>query len=113
MTHCTIDLRVGGGYRYAADIPDFGEIAFRGVFKQIERPHLLVATEVYEAYPEKEGENTLTLEEDDGVTTMVVVMAYPDRETRDAVIESGMESGLQVSLNRIDSVLAGLSGNDA
>ena len=113
MTDCTIDLTVGGEYRYAADIPDFGEIAFRGVFKQIERPHLLVATETYEAYPDKEGVNTMTLHEDDGITTMVVVMAYPDRETRDAVIESGMEHGLQVSLNRIDSVLAGLADGEA
>lgn len=109
MTECTIDLTVGGEYRYAADIPDFGEIAFRGVFKEIDRPNLLVSTEVYEAYPDKEGVNTLTLTEEDGVTTMVVVMAYDSQETRDAVIESGMERGLQVSLNRIDEVLAGLA----
>ena len=113
MTECTIDLTVGGEYRYAADIPDFGEIAFRGVFKEIDRPNLLVSTEVYEAYPDKEGVNTLTLTEEDGVTTMVVVMAYDSQETRDAVIESGMERGLQVSLNRIDEVLAGLAESAA
>lgn len=113
MTECTIDLTVGGGYRYAADIPDFGEIAFRGVFKEIDRPSLLVCTEVYEAYPDTEGVNTLTLTEEDGVTTMVVVSAYDSQATRDAVIASGMERGLQVSLNRIDAVLAGLSEGDA
>ena len=109
MTECTIDLTVGGEYRYAADIPDFGELAFRGVFKEIDRPNLLVATEVYEAYPDNEGINTMTLTEEDGVTTMVIVMGYKDQKTRDAVIESGMERGLQVSLNRIDAVLADLN----
>jgi uncharacterized protein YndB with AHSA1/START domain len=112
MTDCTIDLRVGGEYRYAADVPDFGEIAFRGVFKEIDRPNRLVNTEIYEAYPDKEGINTMTLTEEDGVTTMVVVMAYDSQETRDSVIESGMEHGLQVSLNRIDEVLAGLAEDD-
>lgn len=112
MTECTIDLTVGGEYRYAADIPDFGEMAFRGVFKEIDRPHFLVSTEVYEAYPDHEGVNTMTLTEEDGVTTMVVVMAYDSQETRDAVIESGMEHGLQVSLNRIDAILAGVAGGD-
>ncbi|HEU4321495.1 MAG TPA: SRPBCC family protein [Acidimicrobiia bacterium] len=113
MTECTIDLKVGGEYRYAADIPDFGEMAFRGVFKEIDRPNRLVATEIYEAFPDNEGVNTLTLTEEDGVTTMVVIMAYRDRETRDAVIESGMEHGLQVSLNRVDAVLAGLTEDGA
>jgi uncharacterized protein YndB with AHSA1/START domain len=106
MTDCRIDLRVGGEYRYAAQIPDFGEIAFRGVFMEVERPHRLVATEVYEAYPDVEGVNTLTLVEEDGVTTMVVIMSYPTREARDGVVESGMERGLQVSLDRIDLILA-------
>jgi uncharacterized protein YndB with AHSA1/START domain len=113
MTECTIDLTVGGSYRYVADIPDFGELAFRGVFLEIDRPGLLVSTEIYEAYPEKEGVNTMILTEEDGVTTMEVVMAYEDQKTRDAVIESGMEHGLQVSLNRIDTVLAGLTGDTA
>lgn len=112
MTECTIDLTVGGEYRYAADIPDFGEMAFRGVFKEIDRPSRLVSTEVYKAYPDHEGVNTMTLTEEDGVTTMVIIMAYDSQATRDAVIESGMEHGLQVSLNRIDAVLAGLADEE-
>lgn len=112
MTECRIDLRVGGEYRYAALIPEIGEMAFRGEFKEIERPHRLVVTEVYEAYPDTVAVNTLTLEESDGVTTMVVTMAYPSREARDAVIESGMEGGLQVSLNRVDSILEDLTQDE-
>jgi len=108
MTDCSIDLRVGGTYRFAAQVPDFGEVAFHGVYKEIECPGLLVATEIYEAFPEKEAVNTLTLEEAEGVTTMTIVSSYPDRPTRDAVIESGMEHGLQVSLDRAEAILVSL-----
>lgn len=108
MTDCSIDLRVGGTYRFAAQVPDFGEVAFHGVYKEIESPGLLVATETYEAFPEKEAVNTLTLEEVEGVTTMTIVSSYPDRRTRDAVIESGMEHGLQVSLDRAEAILVSL-----
>jgi uncharacterized protein YndB with AHSA1/START domain len=111
MTVCEMDLRVGGTYRFAALVPDFGEVAFRGVNKEIDRPHRLVSTEIYEAVPDVEALNTLTLDEREGVTTMRIITSYPTKEARDAVIESGMEDGLQVSLNRADAILAALQGH--
>lgn len=105
MRVCEIDLRVGGSYRFVAGDGD-REVAFRGVYQEIERPHRLVATEVYEPYPESESINTLTLEESDGVTTMTIVVAHDSKEARDATIASGMEKGLQHSLDRVDKVLA-------
>lgn len=110
MTDCRIDLRVGGEYRYAAQVPDFGEIAFHGVFMEVERPHRLVSTEIYEAFPDTEGVNRLTLREHDGVTTMTIVSTYPTREARDAVVASGMEDGLNVSLDRAEAILVRLLG---
>lgn len=112
MTVCEMDLRVGGTYRFVADVPDFGEVAFRGVNEEIDRPHRLVSTEIYEAVPDVEAVNTLTVEEMDGVTTLTIVTLYPTKRARDAVIESGMEDGLQVSLNRADAILARLQGRD-
>jgi uncharacterized protein YndB with AHSA1/START domain len=105
MRVCEIDLRVGGSYRFVAGDGD-REVAFRGVYRQIERPRRLVATEVYEPYPESESLNTLTLEESDGVTTMTILVAHQTKEARDATIASGMERGLQHSLDRVDKVLA-------
>lgn len=104
MRVCEIDLRVGGGYRFVAG-DDEREVAFRGVYQQIERPRRLVATEVYEPYPESESLNTLTLEETDGVTTMTILVAHRSKEARDATVASGMESGLQHSLDRVDRLL--------
>jgi len=105
MTDCSIDLRVGGSYRFAARVPDFGEVAFHGVYREIDRPTRLVATEIYEAFPDTEAVNTLTLEEAEGVTTIRIISTYPDEKTRDAVIESGMEHGLQVSLDRAEKIM--------
>lgn len=107
MKVCEIDLRVGGAYRFVAGHGE-RDVAFRGVYLEIERPHRLVATEVYEPYPDSEAVNTLTLEEHDGVTTMTIRSQYPNKEARDATIESGMETGLQHSLDRAERVLATL-----
>jgi len=104
MSVCEIDLRVGGGYRFVAGDGN-REVAFRGVYREIDRPHRLVSTEVYEPYPESESINTLTLEEEDGVTTMTIVVAHQSKEARDGTIASGMERGLQHSLDRVDKVL--------
>jgi len=108
MTVCDIDLRVGGIYRFVAANADYGEVAFHGVYKEIERPHRLVSTEVFEGYPDAATVNTLTLEENEGVTTMTILVLHESKESRDAQIASGMEKGLQHSLDRADEVLASL-----
>lgn len=110
MRVCEIDLRVGGEYRFVAGDGD-REVAFRGVYREIERPHRLVSTEVYEPFPKSESLNTLILEESDGVTTVTILVAHQSKEARDATIASGMESGLQHSLDRVDQVLASLLEN--
>lgn len=108
MTVCEIDLRVGGKYRFVAVNEGHGEIDFYGEFLEIDRPHRLVSTETFAPYPEFPATNTLTLLEDDGVTTMTLLVEYPTKEARDATIASGMEHGLQHSLDRADAVLEGL-----
>lgn len=111
MTVCEIDLRVGGKWRFVAINEDYGEVAFYGEYLEIDRPHRLVSTEVFAPYPDSPAVNTLTLEENDGVTTMTIIVEYPSKEARDATIASGMESGLQHSLDRADRVLSALLEN--
>lgn len=112
MTVCEIDLRVGGKWRYVAVADEYGEIDFYGEYREIERPHRLVSTEVFAPYPDSPSLNTLTLKEHDGVTTMTILTEYGTKESRDAVIASGMESGLQHSLDRIDEILESEQGDD-
>lgn len=105
MTACEIDLQVGGKWRYAVADPVHGEIAWSGEYLEIERPSLLVSTEVFEPFPGSPAVNRMTLTERDGVTTMHVLVTHESKEARDGHIGSGMEGGLQVSLNRVDEIL--------
>lgn len=111
MTVCEIDLRVGGKWRFVAINEDYGEVDFYGEYLEIDRPHRLVSTEVFAPYPDSPAVNTLTLEENDDVTTMTILVEYSSKEARDATIASGMESGLQHSLDRADRVLSALLEN--
>jgi len=104
---CEIDLRVGGRWRYVIRERDM-EVGFHGEYREIERPHRLVATEAYEGIPDPDANaalNILTLDEDDGVTTMTILVQHKDKEGRDAVIASGMETGLQVSFDRLEDLV--------
>jgi uncharacterized protein YndB with AHSA1/START domain len=100
---CEIDLRVGGTWRWVVMEGDM-EVGFHGEYREIDAPRRLVTTEIFEGAPDSVGVNTMTLEEHDGVTTLRTVAHYPSKEVRDAVIESGMERGLQVSYDRMEDL---------
>jgi uncharacterized protein YndB with AHSA1/START domain len=104
---CDIDLRVGGQWRYVIRDHDM-EVGFHGEYREIDAPHRLVSTEVYEGFPDGEALNTVTFVEEDGVTTMTTVVLHSLKEHRDAHIESGMEGGMQVSMNRLEDLVASL-----
>ena len=105
---CDIDLRVGGTWRWVIK-DDSYEVAFRGVYKEISPPHGLVNTELYEGVPGATDDDaslvTTTFDEVDGVTTMTQVSQFALKEHLDAATESGMESGMQVSLDRLEDVV--------
>jgi len=85
------------------------EVGFHGEYREITRPHRIVQTEIYEGapdpYPNDPALNTTTLDESDGVTTMTVLVQVPTQEIRDAILASGMESGMQVSYNRLEDLV--------
>lgn len=109
---CEIDLRVGGTWRYVVRQPCESEpdreVAFHGEYRELDPPHRLVSTEVFEGVPEGEAVVSTTLDEVDEVTTMRVLVQYTCKEHRDGHVESGMEVGMQVSYNRIEDLLRDL-----
>jgi uncharacterized protein YndB with AHSA1/START domain len=108
VTVAEIDLRVGGTWRYV--IGD--DVAFHGEYREIDAPDRLVNTEVFEGIPDAEehaGLVTVTLTEKDGRTFMEMLCVYRDQADRDAVVASGMESGLQESLDYLEKVAVDLS----
>jgi len=66
-----------------------------------------------EAWYAGESLNTWVLTEKDGRTTLTLTMRYETRETRDQVLDSGMESGVAVSYERLDKILPGISAQVA
>jgi uncharacterized protein YndB with AHSA1/START domain len=105
---CEIDFRVGGQWRFVSREGDM-EVGFHGEYREIEVPHRIVQTEIYEGapepYPNDAAVNTTTLHEAGGVTTMTVLVTVPTQEIRDAILASGMESGLQISYNRLEELV--------
>jgi uncharacterized protein YndB with AHSA1/START domain len=103
---CEIDLRVGGRWRYVTR-GDGMEVGFHGEFREIAAPHRLVHTEAFEGIPDPDASavDVVTFDEVDGVTTMSILMQMRSRDDRDMVIASGMESGMQVSYDRLEDLL--------
>jgi uncharacterized protein YndB with AHSA1/START domain len=102
VTEAQIDLRVGGRWRWVMTAHGGFEVAFSGEYREIDRPQRLVRTEVFELVPDAEAVSTMTFEESGGVTTMQILIRYSSRDHRDATIASGMEGGLQTSLDQLE-----------
>jgi uncharacterized protein YndB with AHSA1/START domain len=109
---CEIDLQVGGRWRYVIRDHEM-EVGFHGEYREVAGPHRLVFTEMFEGAPvlpppSEYPVNTMTLDEVDGVTTMRIHVRHTTREERDLVLASGMESGMQVSYDRLEDVVRSL-----
>ena len=100
---CEADLRPGGAWRYVNRHPN-GEVAFRGVYREIQPPDRMVFTEVMEPYPEPGSLVTVVLTEENGKTRMTITAEYPSVEVRDMVLKSGMEKGAAASYDRLEEV---------
>jgi uncharacterized protein YndB with AHSA1/START domain len=108
VTVAEIDLRVGGTWRYVMVTDDGFEVGFHGEFREIVPNERIVATEVYEGMPDAGAVNTVTFEEEDGRTTLTILVQHSQKEHRDAHIESGMEAGMQDAFDLLEEVAVSL-----
>ena len=113
VTVAEIDLQVGGRWRYVAVTQDGFEVGFHGEYREIVADERIVSTEVYEGAWQGEGPeqgtlNTATFTETEGRTTLTILVEAPSKEIRDAIIESGMEAGMQDALDLLEQVAASL-----
>jgi uncharacterized protein YndB with AHSA1/START domain len=114
VTIAEIDLRVGGKWRWVM-IADGGfEVGFHGEYLELVPNERIVSTEIYEGLPEgvsdEEGGtvNTATFAEADGRTTLTLLIQAANKTSRDAIIDSGMEAGLQDALDLLEQVALSL-----
>jgi uncharacterized protein YndB with AHSA1/START domain len=114
MTVAEIDLRVGGKWRYVAIADDGFEVGFHGEYLEIVPDERIVSTEIYEGLPEGVSDedggtvNTATFTEADGRTTVTILVEASSKVARDAIIDSGMEAGLQDALDLLEQVAVSL-----
>jgi len=111
MPVCEIDLRVGGVYRYVwRRDSDGSEMGASGIFREIERPARLVHTERFdEAWYPGEALITTTFTAEGERTRLTGTMLLESRAARDAVLKSGMESGVAAGYDRLARLLAPIS----
>lgn len=105
MPVCEVDLRVDGAYRYEWAHPTEQGFGSTGRFLEIAAPQRLVTTERMEGF-EGESHNVMTLVEEDGRTTMTLLMDFGSEEARDGALSTGMTDGMGYSYSVLDDVLA-------
>lgn len=106
MISCEIDLRVGGRYRYVHRAPGGAEYGFSGKYLEIDRPHRMVCTSVFELMPEHEAVETLTLEEKDGGTVITTHTRHDSIEARDGHLSGGrMQAGMTDGYERLEALV--------
>jgi uncharacterized protein YndB with AHSA1/START domain len=114
MRVAEIDLRVGGKWRYVMTTSEGFECAFHGEYREIVPNERIVATEVYEGVPADEAPapeppvTIVTFTEGDGRTTLTQLMQCHTKELRDLILESGMESGMQESMDALEQLAISL-----
>jgi uncharacterized protein YndB with AHSA1/START domain len=113
VTIAEIDLRVGGRWRYVMVTDDGLEVGFHGEYREIVPDERIVSTEVFEGVPGGEASeegtlNTATFTEADGRTTLTILVQAPSKEIRDAIIDSGMEAGMQDAMDLLEEVAVSL-----
>jgi len=106
---CEVDPAVGGRYRYEWE-PEAGaegeRFGFDGETLLSEAPRRAVTTEHMIGTDYPSTLNDLTLYEEDGATLITLLIEYPDKQTRDIVLATGMTDGMEASYARLEGVLA-------
>lgn len=110
MPVCEIDFRVGGKWRYVMVGAGGDECGFHGEYREIDAPKRIVNTEIFEPFPDAPTVCTMTLEEIGGKTYYQTRIVHLTKEGRDGQIQSGMEYGADIALDRLDEVALSLVG---
>lgn len=105
MPVCAAATAVGDPYRYEwEDSSGENRFGFTGTLLEDAYPHRMVTTEqMIGMDPTTINETTLTPIEDG--TLLSLVITYPDKATRDMILETGMAEGMEASYARMESEL--------
>jgi len=103
-----MDFRVGGKWRFVHKSPD-GDTAFRGEYKEIVPPERVVMTFEWEGLLGHISTDTMVLDDIGGGRTRITATSrFANKEDRDGMLQSGMESGARDLYDRLEELLAAL-----
>jgi len=103
-----MDVRPGGQWRFINRDAQGNEYAFHGVYHEILAPERVIDTFEFEGLPETGHVTleTMKLEElPGGRTRLVVQSVFQTVIDRDAALQSGMESGINDTYDRLSELL--------
>jgi uncharacterized protein YndB with AHSA1/START domain len=109
VTSAEVDLRPGGTWRYVMIANGGFEVAFHGEYQEIVPDERIVTTDVFEGMPDAAALTTTTFTENDGRTTLSMLIQHSSQEHRDAHINSGMEGGMQEAMDKLEQVARSLA----
>jgi uncharacterized protein YndB with AHSA1/START domain len=109
---CEADVRTGGSYRFVFGHPSSEQpMTFLGKYLEVTPPSRIVWTNEEEGHGE--AVTTVTFEESDGKTRLVMHDLYPSKEALDANIASGATSGANEQFKQLDELLVALDVNQS
>ena len=104
LVGCEVDARTGGSYRFLFEVPGQAEpMAFLGRYLEVTPPTRLVWTN---EETEDGSVTTVTFEEKDGKTHLVVHDLYPSKDALDAALASESTGAFAEQFDQLDLVLA-------
>jgi uncharacterized protein YndB with AHSA1/START domain len=106
LFECESDPRVGGKYRYAFGRDPTNPEVFSGSYSEVEPPARLVLTQIYERMRSAgEAVITITFEEKEGRTRVSLHQLYPNKESCDGAVASGMERGMRETFDQLEALV--------
>ena len=107
LLSCEMDVRAGGKYRLEFGHDAATSMAFFGKYIEVTPPSRLVWTN---DESEDAAVTTVTFEEKDGKTLLVLHELYPSKEALDEAV-AGMEDGMPEQFEQLDELLATLGAS--
>lgn len=107
LLSCEMDVRTGGGYSVTFGQDAENSMTFFGKYLEVSPPSRLVWTN---DESEEGSVTTVTFEEEDGKTLLVLHELYPSKEARDESC-AGMEGAMPEQFGQLDELLVTLRAN--
>ncbi|MHA3915211.1 SRPBCC domain-containing protein [Halovulum sp. GXIMD14793] len=105
MLECQCDARPGGRFRYVWQNAEGQSFSITGEFLEMDRPNRILHVErMHMPNPTPDNRIETAFVADGSGTLMTLRMSLPDAAAMTAMLETGMEEGMEHSFGQLDEV---------